>query len=35
MIKGKEAEHSQDMFKSIINSAPVPVIWMSERVNEV
>lgn len=28
-------EHRGDIFQSIINSAPVPVIWMSESVNEV
>lgn len=35
MIRGKEAEHGGDIFQSIINSAPVPVIWMSESVSEV
>lgn len=35
MIRGREVEHRGDIFQSIINSAPVPVIWMSESVNEV
>lgn len=35
MIRGREVEHGGDIFQSIINSAPVPVIWRSESVNEL
>lgn len=35
MIRGREVEHRGDLLQSIINSAPVPIIWMSENVNEV